>query len=174
MGCQHLTSMGEKCVISQSLIKTENLEMPSLMHPQHSGFVDSVTFHAQRNTSGETQSAQYSIALFVASDATDTWQSCCETVTQGRVTHWSEPAVSVFRRQNKERSQCLPSFLSVLRLQPPPSPSFVTLSFGLHQQTLFSHPHTLFIHLACCHPISSFQYSHLSSPLTNRPSPPRD
>lgn len=51
----------------------------------------------QRDASGETQSAQYSIALFVASDATDTWQSCCETVTQGCVTLWSEPAASIFR-----------------------------------------------------------------------------
>lgn len=67
------------------------------MHPQQPGFVDSVTFHAQRNTSGETQSAQYSVALFVASDARDTWQSCCETVTQGCVTFLSEPAVSVLR-----------------------------------------------------------------------------
>lgn len=35
-------------------------------------------------------------------------KSCCETVTQGFVTLWSEPAVSIFRRQNKrEKSVCL-------------------------------------------------------------------
>lgn len=52
------------------------------MQAQQPGFVDSVVFHGRRNTSVETQSAQYSIALFVASDATDTWQCCCDTVTQ--------------------------------------------------------------------------------------------
>lgn len=33
---------------------TENVAMPWQMHPQQPGYVDSVTFHAQRNTSGET------------------------------------------------------------------------------------------------------------------------
>lgn len=131
------------------------------MHPQQPGFVDSVTFHSQRNTSGETQSAQYSIALFMASDATDTWRSCCETVTQGRVTLWSEPAVSVFRRQNKERSQCLPSFLSVLLLQPPP---FFFLCHSLllppPAHTLFSSSHT--IHPPC---FSPYLFPPILSPL---------
>lgn len=153
------------------------------MHPQQQGFVDSVTFHAQRNTSGETQSAPYSIALFVASDATDTWQSCCETVTQGCVTLWSEPAVSVCRRQNKERSQCLPSFFSVL-LQPPPffflchalllPPPAHTLFSPSH--TLFSSSHTLFIYTLLL--VLSLPSNILTSPLTNppspSPSPPRD
>lgn len=73
---------------------TENAAVSWQMHPQHWGEVDSVTFHAQRNASGETQSAQYSIALFVASDAKDIWQCCSVTVTQGCVRLWSEPAVS--------------------------------------------------------------------------------
>ncbi len=155
------------------------------MHPQQPGFVDSVTFHVQRNTSGETQSAQYSIALFVASDATDTWQSCCETVTQGCVTLWSEPAVSVFRRQNKERSQCLPSFLSVLLLlllQPPP---FSCLCHSLllpppaHTILLLTHTHT-HTHYSSTLPALalSLPSDTLTSPLTNppfpSPSPPRD
>lgn len=113
------------------------------MHPQQPCFADSVTFHAQRNTSDETQSAQYSIALFVASDAGDTWQSCSETVTQGCVTLWCEPAVSVFRRQNKERSQCLPSFLSVLLLLLLQHPS---LSFLCHSLLLPPLANTILLH----------------------------
>lgn len=83
---------------------------------------DSVPFHDQRNTSGETQSAQYSIALFVASDATDTWQSCRETLTQGCVTLWSEPAVSTFQRK-EQREKSVSAFVSLavlFLLTPPP------------------------------------------------------
>ena len=131
------------------------------MHPQQSCFVDSVTFHAQRNTIGETQSAQYSVALFVASDATDTWQSCYETVTQGCVTLWSESAVSVFRRENKETSQCLPLFLPVLLLQPPPFSSFVVLSSSLHRHTSFSS--SCAVRLPCL--LSPYLFPPILSPL---------
>lgn len=44
-------------VKNQPLILTENAAVPWQIHIQQPGFVDSVTFHAWRNTSGETQSA---------------------------------------------------------------------------------------------------------------------
>lgn len=142
--------------------------MSGQIQPQWASFVDSVTFHALRNTTGETLSAWYSIALFVASDATATWPRCCETATEGWVTLWSEAAGSVFKRQNKERSQCLPSFFSVL--QPPPFPSPL-LHQSTHTHTKHTPPDSLFIHLPHSRPIS-FQYSHVFShhpSLSNHP-----
>lgn len=132
------------------------------MHPQQQGFVDRVTFHAQRNTSGETQSGQYSIALFVASDATDTWQCCCETVTQGCVTLWSEPAVSVFQ-MTEQREKSVSAFVSLC--PPPPAPS---LSFLCHSLLLPPPAHAILllthaIHLPCL--LSPYLFPPILSPL---------
>lgn len=132
--------------------------------PNSQAMWNSVTFHAQRNTSGETQSAQCSIALFVASDAKDTWQSCRETVTQGCVTLWSEPAVSVFR-QNKGRTRCLPSFFSLLLLKPLPHLHSVSPS-----STTSTHTHT---QVTLAHLFTSV-FSPLTYPPFPSPSPPRD
>lgn len=88
----------------------------------------------------ETRSAQYSVALFVASETTNTWQGCCETVTQCCATPCTEPAASIFRQRNKKRSQCLPPLLSVL--QPPPLHSF----FGFTHQSPATDPLTHLFH----------------------------
>lgn len=97
-------------------------------------------------------------------------RAACEAATEGCVTLWSEPAGSVFRKE-EQREKSVSAFVSLSVLQTL-SPSFFCwflspLSENTHTHTHNSPPGSPSIHRPHSRPISSFQYSHLFSHQTS-------